>query len=485
MYSFCTRPAPTADFCDVAQVTIDVLPDVALLAIFDFYVHEFPWEELVHVCRRWRNLVFGSPRRLHLRLHCTASTPVKETLDVWPLLPIVVWSDGHEEWGVDNIVAALEHNDRICQLGFVDILNPRFEKVLAVLERPFPELKFLSLNAKKESMLSRRCIPTSVFGGSAPQLRTVYLDRIPFPGLPNLLLSATHLVCLELHRIPNSGYFSPEAMVTALSALSCLEIFIIEFESILSHPDRKGIPFPLDLIGGRQISNQTPLTRALLPVLTELSFEGVSDYLEGLVAWIDAPLLDKLKINFIDLNTFDTPQLTKLISCTPKLSAYNNAHVLISDRNVWVRLPQTSGSGFAVELQIRCNELDSQLSTLAKVCRSSFLQHFVPAVERLYIIDNWISRYKIVEPSYWLGLLHPFTAVKNLYISWGFTTCIAPALQELVGERVAEVLPVLRRLFLEDPYSDPKELEENFGLFLAARQSAGLPISIGHLRIDS
>ncbi len=31
---------------------------------------------------------------------------------------------------------------------------------------------------------------------------------IPFPGLPNLLLSATHLVVLHLWNIPNSSYLA-------------------------------------------------------------------------------------------------------------------------------------------------------------------------------------------------------------------------------------------------------------------------------------
>ena len=59
---------------DVGQVKrIDVLPDDILLEIFDFYVSDLwygdkrrreEWQILVHVCRRWRGLVLGSPRRL-------------------------------------------------------------------------------------------------------------------------------------------------------------------------------------------------------------------------------------------------------------------------------------------------------------------------------------------------------------------------------------------------------------------------------------
>jgi hypothetical protein len=41
---------------------------MVLLEIFDFYVFEESWETLIHVCRRrrWRYVVFGSPRRLDL-----------------------------------------------------------------------------------------------------------------------------------------------------------------------------------------------------------------------------------------------------------------------------------------------------------------------------------------------------------------------------------------------------------------------------------
>ena len=66
--------------CDVGLVKrIGILPDDILLEIFHFYVdvkrqlyegkaRVEAWQALVHVCRRWRNLVFRSPRRLNLRL---------------------------------------------------------------------------------------------------------------------------------------------------------------------------------------------------------------------------------------------------------------------------------------------------------------------------------------------------------------------------------------------------------------------------------
>ena len=81
---------------------IDVLPDDVLVEIF-FYVNNGdgqwdwdsvanPWHALVHVCRRWRCLVFGSPRRLNLRLEYEGRRPISEVLDAWPVLPILLLS---------------------------------------------------------------------------------------------------------------------------------------------------------------------------------------------------------------------------------------------------------------------------------------------------------------------------------------------------------------------------------------------------------
>jgi hypothetical protein len=48
-------------------MSIDVIPDGALLEIFSFYLIKKiqvmePWHALVHVCRRWRNSIATSPR---------------------------------------------------------------------------------------------------------------------------------------------------------------------------------------------------------------------------------------------------------------------------------------------------------------------------------------------------------------------------------------------------------------------------------------
>jgi hypothetical protein len=454
-------------------VTIDVLPDVALLEIFDFYVDEAwveEWYTLVHVCRKWRNVIFGSPRRLNLRLHCTVNTPVREMLDVWPLLPMTIWGDSHEMWGMDNIVAALEHNDRIRELALFDIPSSELEKVLAAMQRPFPALTDLQLEPIDETAP----VDLALFlGGSAPHLRTLILKCIPFPGLPKLLLSTTHLVHLNLYKIPDSGYISPESIVAMLTSL---ETFVIGFKSPRSYPDRRSRRPP-------------PPARTPLPVLTELRFKGVSEYLEDLVARIDAPLLDKLTIVFFHHLISDTPQLAQFISRTPKfkgIKAHDEARVFFSDSNVSVTLPQPSDG--VLELRISCSQSDWQLSSMAQVCSFSFPQALIPTVEHLYIGERGFPQLRWqddVESNQWLEVLRPFTAVKSLYISQEFTPRIAPTLQELVGERVTEVLPALQTLFLENPPpSGPASVQEAIGQFVAGRHSASHPIAVSRWERD-
>src|SRR6266436_6612680 len=144
--------------CDVGQVIrIDVLPDDILLEIFYFYVDMSPayekrvveaWQTLVHVCRRWRTVVLGSPRRLNLRLCCTSETPVKDTLDVWPALPLIVRCYMNSSGtGTDNVIAALGQSNRVCEVSLYNLAGWQLEQVLVAMQVPFPELTDLDLRS--------------------------------------------------------------------------------------------------------------------------------------------------------------------------------------------------------------------------------------------------------------------------------------------------------------------------------------------------
>jgi len=84
-----------------------------------------------------------------------------------------------------------------------------------------------------------------------------------------------------------------------------------------------------------------------------------------------------------------------------------------------------------------------------------------------------------IEDIQWLDLLRPFTSVKDLVLSEASVPFIAPALQELSGERVTDVLPTLEHLFLEGPQpSGP--VKEAIRKSIAARQFFGYPVTVHH-----
>ena len=84
-----------------------------------------------------------------------------------------------------------------------------------------------------------------------------------------------------------------------------------------------------------------------------------------------------------------------------------------------------------------------------------------------------------VENALWLRLLHPFTSVKNLYLSEEIARRIVPALQELVGVRATEVLPTLENIILEEPQpSGP--VQEGIQEVATVRQATNHPIAVSY-----
>jgi hypothetical protein len=452
---------------DVGQVmSIDMLPDDVLLDIFDFFAEEFyilkkdieRWQTLVHVCRRWRRLVFGSPRRLNLRLFCSDETPARGTLDVWPALPLFIECIGKAK-SVDNFVTVLECSDRVRSIRLMDLKSSDSEKLSAAMQVPFPELTFLELWSNDETL---SVLPDSSLGGSAPRLEHLWLDRIPFPGLPKLLLSTTHLVDLYLDNIPHSGYIPPEAIVTSLSTLTRLEQLWLQFKSPQSRPDPAHQRPP-------------PPTRSVLPNLTYFRFKGDSEYVEVVMAHIDAPRLLDLHTTLFNDIEFDTPQLTQFIGRTLTVNAFEKARITFEGDAATVGLSSlTSGNYEKLEVNILCSELDWQVSSMEQVCTSC-----LPPLPTLDLHIDYRHRQDNVENAQWLGLLHPFTSVKDLYLSEEIAQRIVPALQELVGFRATEVLPTLENIFLEeDQRSGP--VQEGIQQVVAVRQATNHPIAVSY-----
>ncbi|KAN0126443.1 hypothetical protein V8E52_000083 [Russula decolorans] len=463
-----------------------MLPEDVLLEIFDFYViKDFHlrhkqriegWHILAHVCRRWRRVLFQSPRRLNLRLICTPKTPARDTLDIWPPFPLIIRDvDGifddifdDEPSNVENIIAALEHNDRVCQIELKYITSSNLGCLTnsAAMLKPFPELTDFRVDIFVDDGPAP-ILPNSFLGGTAPRLRSLILDGVPFPGLPKLLLSATHLVVLSLYDIPCSGYVLPEAMATSLSALNNLEFLRLNFRYPRPRPSQGSRRLPLP-----------PLTRSILPRLIKIRFKGASEYLEEIWARIDAPRLNELHMTFFNQIIFDTPQLFQFINRRPTLMAPERGHIAFNNKAIIVKFPSQTSDYDVLSVQIPCTASEWQLSSLQQVCTSSLPP--ISTSEDLYIFEDQVNppRWQDgVENTLWLELLHPFAAVKNLYLCQKFVPRIAPALQELVGARTAEVLPTLENIFLEG-LRPSGPLREGIEKFVTARQLTNHPVAV-------
>jgi hypothetical protein len=366
---------------------------------------------------------------------------------------------------MDNILAALEHHDRLCHATLMGVPHSQTGKVSVVMKETFPALTHLWLKPNDdEAAPAHLIIPDSFL---APRLQLFFLTRVSFPGLPKVLFSATNLVHLSLHNIPHSGYISPETMAACISTSTGLEWLSLKFESPRSRP----------LLETRRPPSQT---RSILPALINFTFTGVSEYLEALVARIDAPLLNYMSIIFFHQLILHTPHLTQFITRTPtlKLNGQTKARVQFSGLTVSCVLPRGGIKGLL--LGMSCRQSDWQFSSISQICASSFPRALIQTIEDLYIVEDTPPRPRWqddIEFSYWLELLQPFTTVKNLYLSKEFIPRIAPSLQQLVGQRMTETLPALQSLFVED--SNPSgPVQEDIGKFVAARQASDHPIAI-------
>ena len=373
---------------------------------------------------------------------------------------------------LDNVVALLERRDlvrRISRIWLWGLSSSQLENISEAMQVSFPELTGLLLfhKGRTEAVVP---LSDSFLGGSAPQLRSLALHCIPYPGLPKLLLSATHLTRLGLHCIPDSGYISPEAMVAYLSTLTSLEDLSLE----ILRPDRESRRLPLP-------------TRIVLPVLIAFWFKGVVEYLEQLVAGIDAPRLRRFDMTFFEDIVFDTPQLAQFIRHTPTFEAFDKASVgfYLGRMDAGITLsPAYKHPNESLNMSISCPKLDWQLSFLEQVCTSSLPS--LSTLEGLYVEGwTWPQDWKdFIDYAQWLKLLRSFTAVKNLYLSKELAPYVVLALQDLVGSRTTEVFPNLQNIFLEE-LRESGPVQEGIGEFIATRQVTSHPIAVSRWDRDT
>ena len=457
---------------------IGILSDNILLDIFDRYrdiddqyrlspFYIWKWQLLVNVCRRWRQIILASPRRLDLHLHCTNRIPFRKIVGNWPTIPIIVrfWSVGGPSKNDDNVIAALEHRDRISRINLF-VTGSQLGTFAALTQEPFPTLTHLSINSK-----SGPTLPDGFLGGSAPSLQQLNLYDVLYPALPTLLLSASNLVNLTLRNIPLNGYISPEAMVSHVATSPKLELlhieFNLEFSIFISFPDPITSP---------------PITRTVLPALHEFSFSGACKYLEGFISRIDTPQLNSIVICYSwgwD-STFDVPQLSEFIyrSECLKETLSRRCKVTVDDEQGIVSFcvgRTTSDKAEQWDLKPGISvclgkEIDFQIPLLTQILGYIFpilsdIAHCtIDSVMFLYEQEDW-------EDFEWLQLLCQLSTLRTLFVSDNISRIISQALAGIDREVITEMLPVLKLLCLDD------RSISSVNRFIALRRNCGHPVT--------
>jgi len=380
---------------------------------------------------------------------------VKKLLEIWPPIPISL-RYGPTIWGDENIIAALEHRDRVSDILFYWEKIPELERFAAVMQEPFPALTSLMVASHGYPAL---VLPEAFLGGSAPSLRTVALEGIDFPALPRLLLSAPHLVSLKLDTIPVSASISPESMATCLATSINLENLDIEFQAPSSHP---GLTCP------------PSFPRAIFPSLSSFTFKGISEHLEDFVARIDAPILRTLLITFKGSN-LHVSQTLRFINRAQRFTLPKSA--VFGLRILVLSLKFGPSDSFALE--ITCDNVIEGELAVSLICRklSPLLSH-VACLDLYGVMSRpWPPWWYFIHPTQWLEFFRPFIATQSLRVSHTLGHCLSQALQEISREADAGLLPELRTLFLEGSQplvSAPAAWEP----FVAARQLSGRPLDV-------
>jgi hypothetical protein len=447
------------------QGTITKLSDDVLLEIFRYYLDASPrlWPLLVHICRRWRRIVFAPQQALHLRLLCKPGTPVLKTLDCWPALPIVMEYGGSQALELPapedevNIIAALKQSHRVSSINLT-VTTSLLDKLCAI-KGSFSQLEDLVLLSRDRLPLA---LPNIFLCG--PRLRLLHLTRITFPGILQLLYSSRNLVDLQLHKGLN--HFSIEMLTDALSGMAQLRSLSLHFASTIKYASPPPPP--------------PPSQRIVLPALTRLLFGGTAEHLGRFVLRIDAPLLGDIHVTLFDEYVFDLSRLCEFVDRIEMQKSPHQARILSSGRAITISLTRP-GAPTCLKLQLFSERLSEQIFAMSRI-----VPHFSAFL--LTVEDLRISATR--PPSHedslcrdeWPVHISSLSGVKWLHLDGKGSIDIVRALKDAYWQGKV-VLPALHKLYLPHPGSRHVPLSMSVVSFMTTRWDSGHPIGVEYERL--
>ena len=132
-----------------SHATINLLPDDVLLHIFhldrvtfldglkgdDGLLRSWRWDRLVHVCRRWRSIVFASPNFLDLKIVNDHTKTRVELTDIWPPFPIIIRNV--VDWPIPkeyDLEAAIVHHNRVYEINLPCLTSLQLERLASAMQ---------------------------------------------------------------------------------------------------------------------------------------------------------------------------------------------------------------------------------------------------------------------------------------------------------------------------------------------------------------
>ena len=484
------KSRPTDNKSPSTRTFIHTLDDDSILIIFTFCrpvildVSEFDdtqilgggkwsrerwWHRLIQVCRRWRYLVLESAFHLQVSLVCARGTPVADMLaHSPPTVPLIIdyFDDGYQDLTAEDekgIILALQHRDRVRRIRLLKP-TPILQKLIVALDGEFPILEFLLIWHQRhhrpvvESTMNLNLPETF----RAPHLRQLLLKNFATPIKSPSLTNMGNLATLFLFRIPPSAYFHPSALLQRLSLMPQLEALWIGFNH--NHDVE------------RQLLRLPTMSRVALPNLRWLGFRGTSTYLEVLLPWVTTPLLEKLRIYFLNRMIYFTPHLGQFMSTAGNFQLKTATFYFDEDHLRVMAYPHVGTMLQNFDMELGGKQLDWQILSAAQVFHAlstvlSAVDHLTLSSYRQNISSEWNNE---ADRMHWRRLLRSFGKLKNLSMNGGFVGQLSSALQPSDEESPTELLPELEKLSYNTNAASPNP----FTQFIDARQKAGHPVTL-------
>ena len=403
-----------------------------------------------------------------MHIKCTNGSPIVDTLDHLPQLPLFVHYTnfvlkGHRAINLTKqdelgIYHAIRLHGRVRHID-LELPPSILHQVFGLLDEQFPILEYLSLMF---SATSKSDLPLTLPKAFlAPNLRHLALPSISPPRRLRVLTSTDSLVTLGLSGIQMSSYFRPRLLVARLSSLPRLRELSIGFSTLMPRPSAER----------ELLAEQGP--PVMLPSLKIFRFKGVGAYLESVVAQIRVPHLDQLRIALFNQIALVLPHTFQLINIT-KAFKLPRAAVGFYRGEVYITTSHHGSEWFEwgpFLLYVMCKQLDWQIDCAAQICHA-----IIPAlsyVEQLTLYHNYReimteSQNAAIDITTWHDLLRSFIGVQRLYIEHELSEELSRSLQVDEVGLDGGFLPDLRSIHAR---------RNLFTSFMDARRVAGLPVT--------